>query len=108
MNINKIYDKYKSFSHSIKWNNSYINTLWINSILKEILNNWFTICWYEFLRIFDKWTQPFMEYSIYNEKWFSEKELYNEIEELKKKLINTEIKENEVFFDILVKNNIKI
>lgn len=67
-----IYKKYMNI-YNASWWAIYINIKNINNIFFDLLNNWFTICWYEFLRIFDKWTQPFMEYSIYNEKWFSEK-----------------------------------
>lgn len=68
----------------------------------ELFKNWFEVFWYEFLRIYNEWTQPFMQYSIWNEKWFSFDEILENIVLLESSILSSWIDTKEIYFDILV------
>lgn len=101
MNKNNILKNYITTAISPWWS-IYINIKIIREVIQDLYQNWFKILWYELIRIHSKWTQPFMEYSIWNELWYTENEVYKELEKLNKKLIKTNFLTEEVFFDILV------
>jgi hypothetical protein len=104
MKVQEIYKKYKKLGCTNKENDGYININWVYDIIHDLFQSEYVITWYEFLRIFDKWTQPFMEYSIWKESWYSEEEIYLEIDKLRNKLTKTDFKEDEIYFDIFTSN----
>lgn len=97
MKMSKITEKY---SDAKTW---YINIREVVNYIKELYNNKFTVSVIEFLKINELWTQPFMEYSLRKEQGYTKEEILVEINNLKEKLFKTNIKEHEMFFEILVK-----
>jgi len=105
MKIQEIYKKYlKAWNTSVK-DDGYINIVAMYDIVHDMFENGYIVSWYEFLRITDEYTQPFMEYSIWRKWGYTEGEIIEELDALKQKILIVDFQEDEIFFDILVKSS---
>jgi len=100
----KIYEKYIDNIHPFKWRWWYINISIIKDLINDVCMNWYTICGYEFLKITEKSTQPFMEYSIRREGGYTNNELIEEINKLEKNIFKKGFKKEEIYFALLINN----
>lgn len=85
--------------------NWYVNINKLVDYINELYDYNFIISVVDFLKVNEKWTQPFMEYSLWEKNGYSKWKIINDLNKLKIKLINENIKEDEMYFDVLVKNN---
>lgn len=99
MEMVNISRKYKNYNEW-KW---YVNILKVKNYIEDLYNYGYIVSVCEFLKINKKWTQPFMEYSLWKEEWYNLEDLIIEVEKLEKIIIEKWFKKEEVFFDVLVK-----
>lgn len=97
-----IFKKYKH-TYIAPWWAIYVQLSILEEVISELFDNWFKVSWYDFLRIFDKWTQPFIEYSVWKEVGFTYREILENVSSLKSAIQEKWLKEEEIYLDVLIK-----
>lgn len=70
----------------------------LKKTIEKNINQGFIAHWYEFLRINEIGTQPFMEFSIYDKFWYTKEEIFAEIDKLEAIIKKNHFSKDEIYF----------
>lgn len=83
----------------------YVHITNLKDYIVDLFDNWYVVAACEFLRITPKKIKPYMEYSLWKNEWYTLSELLREVDWIKNNVLDKWFKEEEIYFEVLVKNS---